>query len=417
MNESRIILNLLLDKYEQSLHFREPGRSNRRVLIKTSENGIPEYDYQNAATRDAFNTAINNLVQKDVVHVEWLPGRKQLVFKEIWLNLRCLEQAYMLAGRQSLHSQIDEYCALLEASNKRVNIPWIKAFLASQVDKLRNTTRFPGLFKKGPAHLLDALQALEQYDQLEGDGMTMRTFSIVCYHDSKFFEKNIRDDFLAIAREYHQSLAELLVDQELSERDQLDYLGIYAHPEIYEFAGPISIETEEGLCDCSPFSRYGCAMLSTVVHGIRKLHMDNIDRIMLIENKTNYEVYIERARCQNELVIYHGGFLSPQKKKLLRQIFSDCPERAEVFFWADIDLGGFKMFAQLKNLTPNLVPWKMGAVDVDRYFVLGQKRNERYMKELESFLLLQDNTLFSDSIHALLHYNITIEQEVMLSDL
>ncbi|MCG9969170.1 DUF2220 domain-containing protein [Pelotomaculum terephthalicicum JT] len=417
MNEAKLILNLLLDKYEQSAHFSEPGRSNRRVLIKTTGNGLPEYDYQNVHIRDAFNAAIRDLMGKEVVFAEWLPGRKQLVVKELWLNLERLQTAYILAERQPLQNQINEYCSLLKASAERVNTPWIKRYLATQAKRLSSANRLSGLYKKGCAHVTNVLDAFERIDLLDDSGMTMRAFSIACYHDSKYFEKNIRDDFLAIAREYCPPLAELLIDQELSDREQLACLGIYARPEIYEFAGPLSMETEDGICDCTPLSRYGCAVTSTAALGIRELHMDNVHRIMFIENKTNYDEYIEKARRNDELVVFHGGFLSPQKKKLLLQIVSSCPPHTEYLFWADIDMGGFKMFAQLKSLAPELIPWKMGAMEVKRYAALGLKRNSRYMKELESFLALPYGALFADAIKALLHYNITIEQEVMLNDL
>ncbi|HWQ73164.1 MAG TPA: Wadjet anti-phage system protein JetD domain-containing protein [Desulfitobacteriaceae bacterium] len=417
MNEAKLILNRLLDKYEQSAHFSERGRSNRRVLIKTAGNGLPEYDYQNIHIRDAFNTAIHDLTGKKVVFAEWLPGRKQLVVKEIWLNLEQLEDAYILAERQPLQNQIDEYCSLLKTTAERVNTPWIKSFLTTQTEKLGSTNRLSGLYKKGYAHFTDVLSALEHIDLLDDSGMSMRAFSIACYRDSKYFEKDIRDDFLAIAREYCPPLAELLTDHDLSVREQLAYLGIYARPEIYEFAGPLSMETEDGICDCSPLARFGCAVTSAAVFGIRKLHMDNVHRIMFIENKTNYDEYIEKARRNDELVVFHGGFLSPQKKKFILQIVSLSPPHAEYLFWADIDMGGFKMFAQLKNLAPELIPWKMGPEEVEQYSSLGLKRNSRYLKELDSFLTLPDGTLFAETIKALLLYDITIEQEVMLNDL
>lgn len=240
MNEAKLILNRLLDKYEQSAHFSELGRSNRRVLIKTAENGLPEYDYQNVDIRDAFNATINDLGKKEVVFAEWLPGRKRLVAKELWLNLGRLETAYILAERQPLHRQIDEYCSLMKASATRVNTPWIKMFLTAQAEKLGSVNHLTGLYKKSRAHITDVLNALECHGRIDNKGMTMRAFSIACYHDSKYFEKNIRDDFLAIAREYYPPLAELLADQELSDREQLACLGIYARPEIYEFAGPLT---------------------------------------------------------------------------------------------------------------------------------------------------------------------------------
>lgn len=417
MNEAKLILNRLLDKYEQSAHFSEPGRSNRRVLIKTTGNCLPEYDYQDVNIRDAFNSAIRDLIEKDVVFAEWLPGRKQFVVNEIWLNLERVETAYILAERQPLQSQIDEYCNLLKASVEHVNTPWIKTFLSTQAEKLSFANHLFGLYKKEHSHFKDILNALQHYDRLDYSGMTMRAFSIACYHDSKYFEKNIRDDFLSIAREYCPPLAGLLADHALSDREQLACLGIYARPEIYEFAGPLSIETEEGICDYSPLSRFGCAVTSTLVFGIRRLHMDNVHRIIFIENKTNYDEYIEKARRNDELVVFHGGFQSPQKKKLILHIVSSCPVHTEYSFWADIDLGGFKMFEQLKSLVPDLVPWKMGATEVERYASLGLKRNNRYMKELESYLASPNGALFADTIKALLLYDITIEQEVMLNDL
>jgi hypothetical protein len=417
MNEEKLILNRLLDKYEQSTHFSDPGRSNRRVLIKTTGNGLPEYDYQNVNIRDTFNIAIHDLLEKEVVFAEWLPGRKKLVVKELWLNLDNLDTAYCLAERQPLQEKIDEYTNLLKISAKCINTAWIETFLTTEVEKLSSSHRLSGIYKKSYAHFKDVLNALKHIDILDDNGMTMRAFSIVCYHDSKYFENNIRDDILTIAREYCPPLAELLADHDLSDREQLAYLGIYTRPEIYEFAGPLIIETAEGICDFAPLSGFGCALTSTAVYGIRKLDLDNIHRIMFIENKTNYDEYIEKARRNDELVVFHGGFLSPQKKRLILKIVSSSLVHTEYLFWADIDLGGFRMFAQLKNLAPELVPWKMGQAEVKRYAALGLKRNGRYMKELKSYLSLPDSSLFSDTIKALLLYDITIEQEVMLNDL
>ena len=417
MNEEKLILGRLLDKYEQSAHFSEPGRSNRRVLIKTTGNGLPEYDYQDVKIRDAFNTVIRDLIAKEVVFAEWLSGRKKLVFKEIWLNLEKLETAYILAERQPLQNKIDEYCSLFKSSAERVNAHWIKTFLTNQLEQLSTTNHLSGIYKKGYAHCSNVLKALEHYDILTESGMTMRAFSIACYRDSKFFERYIRDDFLTIAREYSEQLVEILSDHDLSDREQLACLGIYARPEIYEFAGPLIIETEYGTCDCSPLSKYGCAVTSTAAVGIRKLRADNVRRIIFIENKTNYDDYIEKFRQNDELIIFHGGFQSPQKMKLIQKIMSSCSALTECLFWADIDIGGFRMFAKLKSLIPELTPWRMGVAEVERYATLGLKRSSSYMKELERFLLYPDATLFAAAIKALLHNDITIEQEVMLNDI
>lgn len=417
MNEEKLILNRLLDKYEQSMHFGNPGHSKRRVLIKTTGNGLPEYDYQNVNIRDAFNTSIHDLTVKEIIFAEWLPGRKQLVVKEIWLNIDKLEMAYTMADRKPLHEIIKEYCSLLKVSAEHVNTAWIKTFLTAENEKLNSTNHLFGIYKKGYSHVIEILDAFQHVDLLDDVEITMRAFSIACYHDSKYFEKNIRDDFLTVARDYCPTLIELLGDHDLSDREQLACLGIYVRPEIFEFAGSLKIETDEGVCDYSPLSKFGCALTSTAVYGIQKLNLDNIHRIMFIENKTNYDEYIEKARRNDELVIFHGGFLSPQKKKFVYKIISSSLAYTEYLFWADIDLGGFRMFTQLKNLVPKLVPWRMGSAEVKRYATFGLKRNDRYIKELKCYLSFSDASLFSDTIETLLQYNITIEQEVMLNDL
>ena len=45
------------------------------------------------------------------------------------------------------------------------------------------------------------------------------------------------------------------------------------------------------------------------------IELKNICCITFIENKTNYDEYLLAEKQPEELVVYHGGFLSPRKKK------------------------------------------------------------------------------------------------------
>ena len=60
-----------------------------------------------------------------------------------------------------------------------------------------------------------------------------------------------------------------------------------------------------------------------------------------------------------ELVIYHGGFLSPQKRKLVTLIAHAAAKGVKVRFWADIDAGGFRMFDNLQKLISSVLPMRM----------------------------------------------------------
>lgn len=77
----KLIISRLLDKYEKSNHLYNPGTSNRRVMLRVDKKEFPEYDYENASTRDAINAAAKDLEQQGFVFIEWLTGRPVLSIK------------------------------------------------------------------------------------------------------------------------------------------------------------------------------------------------------------------------------------------------------------------------------------------------------------------------------------------------
>ena len=74
MTEQRIILNRLLDKYENSKHLSSPGTSLRRVMLKVEKKDFPEYIYEDAAVRDSYNEAAKELEKQHLVQLEWVNG-------------------------------------------------------------------------------------------------------------------------------------------------------------------------------------------------------------------------------------------------------------------------------------------------------------------------------------------------------
>ena len=92
------------------------------------------------------------------------------------------------------------------------------------------------------------------------------------------------------------------------------------------------------------------------------------------------------------------------------------PESAEIRFWADIDLGGFRMFAQLRAIVPRLQPMRMGADEVERYREYGLSRTKAYLDRLRAALDAGDFPQFADAAQKILLYGVTIEQEIFLAE-
>lgn len=410
--EQDIILTRLIDKYEKSKHLTEPGVSNRRVMLSIEKKGLPEYDYETASIRDSFNEAAIQLEKQGIVSLEWLDYRPVLTV--ISLNLDKLEAAYQIINKTYPKQKVNEVCDLIQSSLVGITTPWIVSWGIETYKKVSETLKLPAYCKHNTSFLSDLLYVFSCYDSLHGDSITMRAFSIMCFQNSKRFETDFRNQFLKIAQEFNNELSEICEHDNLEKREKLAFLGIYASPELYELAGKCSILTEKGCLNISPMYPLGIAIPSTAVDMIKGFELSGIKRIIFIENKPNYESYLQMEMTSEEMVIFHGGFMSPQKRKLVKKLASSICSEISVYFWGDIDLGGFRMFYHLQSLIPKLLPMKMTAEEVKRYANKGLNRSDNYLNKLKQSLTENKYPLFENSIREILSCRVTIEQEVFL---
>ena len=412
MTEQSIILNRLLDKFENSKHLSEPGTSHRRVMLRVDKKELPEYRYEDATTRDAYNEAARILELKKMVQLEWVKDRPLL--SVVVLNLEQVTSCYTVLRRVHPKTQANHISSLINGALEGVSIPWIVAWKKDICSEAVEHLKIPNFCKTDDTLLRDLLRSFQEYAVLPGS-ITMRAFSIKCFSDTKYFERNIRDLFLRIARKYNNNLALACEENNLGEKEQLAFLGIYARPDHYELAGNCLVRTQQGELDLKASGRCGLALPSTLIDSITEIEMSSIDCITFIENKTNYDEYIASEKQSGELVIYHGGFLSPQKRQLFTLIANGADTSTNMRFWADIDMGGFQMFQQLQELIPALVPMRMAGEFVDKFHKHGLVRSKEYLSALKTDLNNGKYLIFKDAIEKILSFGVTIEQEVFLN--
>ena len=412
MTEQGVILNRLLDKYENSKHLSEPGTSTQRVMLRVGKKELPEYIYEDAAIRDSYNEAALELEKQHLVQLEWVKARP--VLSTVILRLDRIMPCYAAAERVHPRVRAKQVTDAVRIGLDGVAVPWIAAWREDVCKSADEQMKVPAFCKKDDASLRDLLGALRGYAALSGS-ITMRAFSSRCFSDTKYFERNVRDLFLTIARKYDTELALACDENELGEREQLAFLGIYARPELYELAGNCTIQTSQGSI-CIGAAPYGLALPSTLVDFIMEIDLTAIRSITFIENKTNYDAYVMSEKRPEELVVYHGGFLSPQKKRLIASIAHAASETMKIRFWADIDTGGFRMFRHLQELIPSLTPMRMSGEFVDSFHEHGLARSEAYLSSLRIDVENGKYPLFRDAIERILNYGVTIEQETFLNE-
>lgn len=407
--ERTIILGRLLDKYENSIHLLQPGKSNKRVMLRIDRQALPEYRYEDAEVRDRYNLAARELASQGILSVEWLiPG---LRLSTVTLNLDSVSTAYLLANRVHPRELAQGVCRKLNDVLSEASTPWIQAWKATVQDDARKHLRVPGYCKADPAFFDGLLKVMRAYDELCGKTVTVRAFSIRCFQDSKEFERTYQDEFLRIAKKHHEPLAVAVMEGDLGKREQLAILGINARAELFELSGRFALQMDSGIVDLAPCFPGGIALPSTLVPRILSVHMDSIRRFVLIENKTNYEEYLQSEVFTDEMVFYQGGFLSPDEIMLLTKISESMSEDCSVRFWGDIDLGGFQMFEQLQAVFPTIQPMRMSAQEYEKYKSCGLQRKKEYLNHMKRDWETGRFQAFQDVIPRILECGVTIEQE------
>ena len=412
--EETIIIEILLDKFIKSKPFVTGEERKRAVILKFDKTNFPQYDYEDYEIKEKYYNAVKNLEQLNLISVKYRKGVIHFI-EEVRLNIDNIDESYKFISKDPLIDKIKKLKLRLKKSLGICTIDWLKSFFELEFDKLSEKNKLIGLWKKDISYLEDVFIALDYLSETVISPITQRVFSIKCYHNSKYFEKVIQKDMVNIIMSNEPTISDMLETEiELSDRVVLAQVGIILRAEVFEFCGNISMETNVGICDFSVFKNGAC-IRSEIVEEIREINFDKaIDRVVFIENKTNYDEYILKHKKDNELVIFHGGFYSPQKANFFKLLYQKKPEDVICIFWADIDYGGFKMFVRLKEIFNGLQPMYMDKSSYYNYKQYGLSHSDKYFENLSKLLNDKNFEIFYEVIQAILENKKTIEQEIML---
>jgi hypothetical protein len=203
-------------------------------------------------------------------------------------------------------------------------------------------------------------------------------------------------------------------DEHMTQAVVLGQLGILTFPEIFEFCGDIRLGFSGGYIATGAFHS-GFCLQSENLRELRNIDAPGIKTMLFVENRTNYRWLVMQGVSKDTLLVYHGGFYSPAKRRLFELLSTGAPTAA-VLFWGDIDLGGFLMFTRLKNeLFPALTAWKMGMEEYASYQSYGVTRSTGYLNSLRGKLeKAAFDAAFFPVARVILESGVTVEQEIML---
>lgn len=396
----KAVLERLLDKYEA----RQKG-SNRRVrIVFEREKGIAP-DIESEEYHD-FRESMENLKSHGIIDLDWITNRKSYIISSVWLVTENASEAYKMLGREDKSSIVSRTLKRISDTVESIKKGWVQEYLEREKERIISSEKVTGIWSLEDRLTDGILKALKGIGDLNGESVSMRAFSVSLYGDSKFFEREIKNRIIPIIRANEPVLAD---SEDPGDREILAQVGIIMMPEVFEFCGNVRIHFQRGTVDFSPIKSGSCVSGDSVSE-MKNIEIIGAERIIFIENKTNYSDYCLSHRSENELAVYHGGFLSPQRMRFFRLL---CAEKnIPIYFWGDIDYGGFKMFSRLKKtVAPSLLPMNMDIKAFEDHKSVGLKKSEDYINKLIKLKEDKDYEMFYDVIDAIARDRTTVEQE------
>ena len=412
MNYKEVILNALLDKYEKSKSYLNDV--NRRIIIK-AEN-IKQYHVENYDDKIVFHNIVKELKKKKLVDFSWIKYEEDNSLNEIWLIKENIDVAYNEIDRDNPKQAYQEILLYLQKTMFKEQ--WIVKFCDEMKEyMLKRQKENPLLPKNKAKGILIALQEIDNMQlSRDANNILKRTFSMKCYHDSKYFEKNIESILTKIIKRYYINTDSENILEEISDNDVLAQIGIVKYPEVIEFCGNMKCEIDGVKLTFSSKTK-GSYINAYTIQNMNHIELLNTRKIVFVENKANYIDYIENKE-DDEFVIYHGGFYSPIKGKFFEKIYNASNEGKDKYIyyhWSDIDIGGFKIYARLRdNIIPELLPYKMDKNTLIENKIYWNSFDDKYRELLKKLKQENKYSIFFEVIDYMLENNIRLEQESII---
>ena len=356
----RMVLNHLLDTYENSLLSIGENRRKIQIEFRFTRTSIPAYYDESSSEYEKIHILMNALENKNMITVIWKDHKQGHFIQKVRMNADQIDEIYRYTGRKPKHGLEEENRVFLQ---KYLNedAPVTVSFVGYLLERLENH------------------KSVKEYITLENLQETEKFFR-ACVS----VEQNKEMDAVELLAEY----------------------GIYQTPDFVYFKGDVRLLVEGEEMNLS-LLKQGIGISGEDIENIRFSDFSRIQKVITVENLTSFF----RCHEENSLLVYLGGYHNRVRRKLLQKIYDAIPA-AKYYHFGDIDAGGFLIFLDLRKKTE--IPFESFRMDLDtlkQYSQYGKKLTETDKKRLEK---LEEEKEFSEVIRYMLEKNIKLEQECII---
>lgn len=375
----RIILNALLDTYENSLLSRGENKVNITISFAFTKKSIPQYFDESSSIYEDIHFAMKFLEEKEFISIVWKRGKENHIIQKVLLNVEQVKDVYRYVKRTPKSEMSSLQLKLLEELTSKCRTPVAVAFveyLKSRIQQGKSVKEFIELDQVTETRqLISIIMSVEENEK----SCYLREFSIQHLSDTKKMETML--GLLGkIMRKFDDRFVEMDVYSILAE------YNIYDTPNYVYFKGnaQIGLGNKEENCLELKYLKQGVGISGEDLPFIQWKDVSNVRRVITIENLTTFFRWEE----ENSILIYLGGYHNFVRRSLLLQIYEQIPE-AEYLHFGDIDVGGFEIYQDLCQKTG--IPFKtyhMGIEELERYEKYTRPLTENDHKRLDKILMM-----------------------------
>ena len=394
----RMVLNHLLDTYENSLLSIGENRRKVQIEFRFTRTSIPAYYDESSSEYEKIHILMNALENKNMITVIWKDHKQGHFIQKVRMNADQIDEIYRYTGRKPKHGLEEENRVFLQKylnEDAPVTVNFV-GYLLERLENHKSVKEYITLENlQETEKFLRACVSVEQ----NKTPCYIREFSIQHFQDSKYFEQ-IESRIIRVFRQF---------DEEYKEMDAVELLaeyGIYQTPDFVYFKGDVRLLVDGEEMNLS-LLKQGIGISGEDIENIRFSDFSRIQKVITVENLTSFFRYHE----ENSLLVYLGGYQNRVRRKLLQKIYDASPA-AKYYHFGDIDAGGFLIFLDLRKKTE--IPFESFRMDLDtlkQYSQYGKKLTETDKKRLEK---LGEEKEFSEVIRYMLEKNIKLEQECII---
>ncbi len=380
------ILNVLLDKYENSKSFIGTNQVNQSFTCKIDQL-FPKY--KDDSEYDLF-CAVNESI--DLLAAEGFVTTKKPrngVVQSVTLVVEAVEKIYEYLGRTPKSDTVSDLKRLLNHYKDDNDI--LYSYCNHQLERLA-ANKSVEFFDDDLDVYETILKVISKITDIKCETFE-RDFSIQVLGDSKAFEK-VRSKVLSLLYEYG----------DFPDRDTLlADLNIVKNPGHVYFKGKGKITV------CGQEIDFSAMIGDMAISSEMLKNVDDItvlgDVVVTIENLTTFNAF----KCENSFAIYLGGYHNTSRRNFIKKVYVQNPDKQYLHF-GDIDAGGFYILQNLRNKTGiAFVPYCMDVKTLKANLQYTKKLTENDKKRLTALAA----TEFGEIVEFMLENNCKLEQEAM----